>query len=326
MKFSVGFPLLGSSLGYGIGEDGMLTFAPHQGFAPADPFLYSREFLASFLETAAASGFDAVHVSDHPAPSERWLQAGGHEALDPFAALAYLAGLQPTLRLLTQLAIVPYRNPVLFAKAAASVDRLSGGRLTLGLGTGYLKSEFHALGTDFAERNALFDEALAVCRAAWSGAPFSHEGLHFSAKDVRSVPSPVQDPLPLWIGGNSRLSRQRAAEHGEGWLPQPNPRSVAASRRTAVIETLDDLAAMIDDLHERRRSAGRPADVDVMFTSYEGGTPGADEWQPVRRIADLKAQAAIGVTWHQTNPAAATGSEVLDMVRRFGDDVIAGFG
>ncbi|HEX3960632.1 MAG TPA: LLM class flavin-dependent oxidoreductase, partial [Trebonia sp.] len=98
---------------------------------------------------------------------------GGHQTLDPFVALSYVAAVTSRLRLLTYLSVLPYRNPMLLAKAAASVDIVSDGRFILGAGVGYNKSEFHALGVDFDERNALFDEALDVLprRTRWSRSP-----------------------------------------------------------------------------------------------------------------------------------------------------------
>src|SRR5690349_12735307 len=99
------------------------------------------------------SGFDGFSLSEHPAPGARWLASGGHQTLDPFVTLGYVAAATERLRLLTYLAVAPYRNPSLLAKAAATLDKLSGGRLILGLGTGYQKSEFHALGVDIDERN-----------------------------------------------------------------------------------------------------------------------------------------------------------------------------
>src|SRR5207302_1471635 len=103
-------------------------------------------------------------------------------------------------------------------------DALSGGRVELGLGAGYQKAEFFALGVDFNERNALFDEALAVLPLAWSGRPFTYEGLHFSARDVCCQPAPVQQPgPPLWLGGNSKLTRRRVVDIGAGWMPMANP-------------------------------------------------------------------------------------------------------
>src|SRR5271168_978420 len=166
---------------------------------------------------AENAGWDGFSFTEHPAPGLRWLETGGHQTLDPFVALGYVAAVTSRLRLLTYLSVLPYRNPMLLAKAAASVDILSGGRFILGAGTGYAKAEFFALGVDFEERNALFDEALDVLPLAWSARPFSYEGRHFSARDVIAKPRPAQDPIPVWIGGNSRLTIRRVAERAQGW-------------------------------------------------------------------------------------------------------------
>ena len=111
-------------------------------------------------------GFDAVHVTDHPAGDQQWLVTGGHHALDPFVALSFAAAATTTLRVQTHIVVLPYRNPFLTAKSVLSLDVLSGGRLTFGVAAGYLRSEFNALGVDYDERNELFDEALEVMRLA----------------------------------------------------------------------------------------------------------------------------------------------------------------
>src|SRR4051812_26578808 len=128
---------------------------------------YSEEFLDPEVMSAVAvsaedAGFAAVGFTDHPAPSDKWMRAGGHDSLDPFSALAYCAAVTTKLRLMTFLLIAPYRNPLLTAKCAASVDVLSKGRLVLALGSGYLRSEFAALGIEFSERNDLLDEAVTA--------------------------------------------------------------------------------------------------------------------------------------------------------------------
>src|SRR3984893_6080807 len=148
--------------------------------------------------TAEAAGWMGFAFTEHPVPGARWLESGGHQTLDPFVALGYAAAVTTRVRLLTYLAVVPYRNPFLLAKAAATVDKLSGGRFVLGVGTGYQKSEFHALAVDFDERNALFDEALEVLPLHWKGEPFSYKGMHFEARDVIARPKPVQNPIPIW--------------------------------------------------------------------------------------------------------------------------------
>ena len=164
------------------------------------------------------AGFDGISLSEHPAPGARWLSSGGHQTLDPFVALAFAAAATQRLRVVTNIVVAPYRNPLLLAKAAATLDKLSGGRLTLGLGTGYQKSEYYAVGVDMDERNALFDEALEVIPMHWRGEPFNYQGRHFSARDVIARPRPVQDPIPIWIGGNSKLTRRRVAERAHGWM------------------------------------------------------------------------------------------------------------
>ena len=165
---------------------------------------------------AEAAGFDGISFTEHPAPGANWLTHGGHQTLDPFIALAFAAAATERLRLLTYLSVVPYRNPLLLAKSAASLDRLSNGRFTLGIGTGYHKTEFFALGVDFDERNDVFDEALDVLPRAWSGEPFSYAGRHFEARNVVQRPRPTQQPIPIWIGGNSQRSRRRVAASARG--------------------------------------------------------------------------------------------------------------
>ena len=121
------------------------------------------------MATAAESaGFHGLGFTDHPAPSQRWLDSGGHDALDPFVAMGFAAARTTTLRLIPNIVVLPYRNPFIVAKAGATLDLLSGGRFTLAVGAGYLKGEYAALGVGHAKRNDLFDEALDVIKAVWT--------------------------------------------------------------------------------------------------------------------------------------------------------------
>ncbi|MCU1398322.1 MAG: putative Alkanesulfonate monooxygenase (FMNH2-dependent aliphatic sulfonate monooxygenase 1) [Acidimicrobiales bacterium] len=218
----------------------------------------------SVPEIAAAAerfGWDGLSFTEHPAPGANWLSVGGHQTLDPFVALGAAAAVTQRLRLLTYLAVVPYRNPLLLAKAATTVDRMSNGRFTLGVGTGYLKAEFFALGTDFEERNELFDEALDVLPMHWSGERFSYAGKHFNARDVLALPRPVQDPIPIWIGGNSALTLRRVAAGAQGWMPLLGPPEMATTTRTPFI---DSLAGVADRVRKLRDLAGdRAAAIDI---------------------------------------------------------------
>src|SRR5690348_8441543 len=122
------------------------------------PELVSAHAIAAISLAAEQAGFFAVYVTEHPMPGDDWLATGGHHALDPFVALSFAAAATSSIRLQTNLAVPAYRNPFLLAKSVASLDHLSGGRVILGVGAGYLEPEFRALGVDYAERNALTDE------------------------------------------------------------------------------------------------------------------------------------------------------------------------
>jgi probable F420-dependent oxidoreductase len=222
--------------------------------------------LGACARAAEAAGIDAVYVTDHPAPSERWLTSGGHPTLDPFVALAAAAASTSTIRLHTNLLVLPYRNPLLAAKSVASLDVLSEGRVILGVGVGYLRAEFDALGADFDGRGDAADLALATMRSAWSGEPRGSDG-------VVVRPVPVQRPHPpIWVGGNSVRAMRRAVEHGQGWSPMPSPSRAADLLGTPGIETIDELARRIALLHQLAADAGRtePLDVAVIPTSLSG--------------------------------------------------------
>ena len=127
---------------------------------PPNPAFLSQDAIIALSVAAEEAGFAAVSFTEHPIPDESWRITGGHDGLDPFIGLAIAAAVTKKLRLLTYLCVLPYRNPFLLAKTVATLDVLSGGRLILGAGVGYQEAEYAALGVDYAERNALFDEAL----------------------------------------------------------------------------------------------------------------------------------------------------------------------
>ncbi len=130
--------------------------------------------VAELAVTAERNGWKGFAFTEHPAPSTKWLATEGHQSLDPFVTLSHVAAVTTELKLLTYLAVLSYRNPLSLAKSAATLDRLTNGRFILGVGTGYLKAEYFALGVDFEERNELFDEALDVMPMHWSGEPFDY--------------------------------------------------------------------------------------------------------------------------------------------------------
>jgi probable F420-dependent oxidoreductase len=288
---------------------------------PYDPDFVDGDSLRRFARAAEAAGFAGIGFTDHPAPTHRWLEAGGHDALDPFAALAFVAACTERIRLIPNIVVLPYRNPFIVAKAVATIDALSGGRFTLAVGTGYLRGEYKALGVDADRRNELFDEALAVLRGVWSTDEFAFEGHGFTAVGQTANPKPAH--VPIWIGGNSARARQRVADAGDGWNPFPAPAGVARTARTPVLETVDDLAAMLDDLRRRLDEAGRdPGSVDVAFVAA-GGSPGEDGFDADAHLGELDRLAALGVTWNGVSVPGDSVDHAIEALGRYGETVIA---
>ena len=276
--------------------------------------------IAEFSRAAEAAGVDGLLLTDHPAPSLKWLEHGGHETLDPFVGLGYMAAVTSTTRLLTGLTVVPYRNPFLTAKAMTAVDVLSAGRTTYVLGTGYLRSEFAALGVDFEERNALFDEAVEVMRGVWTDDDFRYEGRHFTALGVVMRPRPVQQPHPpLWLGGNAKIVLRRVIAWGQGW--QPLTGVSASTTRTRAIESNEELAGLIREIRDGMDEIGRDGATLDVSTSGIGG-PGRDA-SAEEMIDHIGRLADIGVTWTDFRFPHHSFRAALDGLARFGDEVAA---
>lgn len=291
---------------------------------PSHPELADGSGVAALARAAETAGFGGLGFTDHPAPSQRWLQAGGHDALDPFVAMGFAAAHTRTLRLIPNIVVLPYRNPFIVAKAAATLDLLSQGRFTLAVGVGYLKREFAALGVDYDERADLFDEALSVIRAVWTGDDISVDGRHFSARGITAHPRPISQPHPpIWIGGNTAAARRRVAEHGNGWCPFPAPPQLAQTAGTAQLDSIGRLAGAISDLRHRCEAAGRdPETIDVVFTNIDGGAPGSDDFNADAYLGGVAELAALGVTWLQVGLPGDSLAHALETVERFGAEVI----
>jgi probable F420-dependent oxidoreductase len=300
------------------------TFTHPMHSHPYNPELVTGAGIATVAAAAEAAGFDGFGFTDHPAPTQRWLESGGHDALDPFVAMGFVAAHTTTLRLIPNIVVLPYRNPFVVAKSGATLDLISGGRFTLGVGVGYLKREFAALGVDFDERGQLFDEALDVIRGIWTTDDFSYEGRHFTAGGITAHPRPVSRPHPpIWIGGNTAAARRRVTTHGDGWCPFPAPAMLAQTARTAEMnsETLGD---GIDDLRRRLETAGRdPSGIDISFTNAEAGSPGDGNFNADAYLSGVEKLAALGVTWLQVGLPGDNLTHILETVERFGKTVIA---
>ena len=280
--------------------------------------------VAEMARAAEAAGFDACFVTEHPFPTDRWLATGGHHALDPFVALSFAAAATTRLRVQTNIAVLAYRNPFLTAKAVASLDVLSGGRVILGVAAGYLRGEFEALGVDFEERNELCDEAIDALRRAWSETGISLEGRHFAARGNSMLPRPLQRPHPpIWVGGNSRRAIRRAVEKGDGWIPFPTAGLASERIRTAAIESVDDLAARVAYAREHARAVGRTAPLEICFAPLGLALHRPDEATPERFGEVVRRLSGLGVTWQALSLRAKTRGEWCERVREVGERLLA---
>lgn len=247
---------------------------------------------------AEAAGFDAVYVTDHPAPDQRWLDGGGHHALEPTVALSFAAAATTRVRLQTNVYVAAYRNPFLAAKAVGSLDALSGGRLILGVAAGYLRPEFGALGVDFDERNDLLDEAIDVMRRVWAEDEVGVEGRHFRSRAVTMRPRPSSPGgPPIWIGGNSTAAIRRAVARGQGWVPFPNPPAASRAVKSPAITDHAALAERLAVLAEEVDRAGRREPLEVCFAPFASPTATLRSGAGARLAEEAAAAAALGVTW-----------------------------
>lgn len=247
--------------------------------------------IATFARAAERYHVHGVAFTDHPAPPQKWLEAGGHETFDPFAALAFCAAVTSRLRLITWLTVLPYRNPFIAAKSMTTLDLLSGGRTTFVVGTGYLRSEFDALGVDFAQRNQLFEQAVDVISRVWRGEEVSTESTGFIARRQVMRPKPAQPLAPLWFGGNSAVVRHRVAGYGRGWAPFLSSRQVAGSARTTAITSVEELGASFEDLFKRLQAVGRDRrDVSVLLGGdhvFDWRLERADRHERLRQLSSM---------------------------------------
>jgi probable F420-dependent oxidoreductase len=269
-----------------------------------------------------AAGLDACFITDHPAPTTAWRRSGGHDALDPFTGLAFAAAATTRLKLHTNLVVLPYRNPFVTAKAAATLDVLSDGRLILGCGVGYLEGEYQALGVDYAQRGALADEAVRTMKAAWTQDEVVREVRGVPAPGVVPRPRPVQRPHPpIWVGGNSERAMRRAAELCDGWSPMFAGPAMSERARTDAITGLDDLARKIARLTEMLAKAGRTRPFDVCIgPQVQLGDCTRQEAE--RLVENLGQLAELGVTWSYVGVPHPSRAAFLENVRWLGEEVV----
>jgi len=228
------------------------------------------ENLIEFTQRAEALGFYCVTVADHiviprnisspyPYTLDGQYRGAGHH-LEQMTVMSFLAGATRRIRLVASVMIAPYRHPVVAAKALATLDFLSQGRVILGLGVGWMKEEFELLGAPrFEARGRVTDEYIKAFKELWTKENPAFRGNYCNFSSLTFLPKPVQKPhIPIWIGGHSKHAIRRAAELGDGWHP-------IGGVPTARLEP-DDLAAKLLLLAQYARAVGRdPKEIRVAF-------------------------------------------------------------
>lgn len=268
------------------------------------------------------AGFNAGLVTDHPAPTGRWLDSGGHYAQGPFVMLAMLAACTSTLRLQTGILVLPYRNPFGVARDVATLDHFSNGRVSLSVGAGYLKGEYRAMGVDFDSRNELMDEYVRALRVSLTGEEFTFEGTGYVAYGNRIIPGPVQARLPIYCGGNAKRAIRRVVDLCDGWNPFFTGVSGVntATTRTVAMSDDEDLAVGLTYMREYCEQVGRTDFPEIVL----GGLTPPGVKVSSQEMLDLAGRyTEMGVSTAAISPNGRTRAEWCDDAERIGAEVIA---
>jgi probable F420-dependent oxidoreductase len=281
--------------------------------------------ITAMVQAMDRAGIDGVFVTDHPAPSGRWLAGGGHATLDPFVALTAAAAASPRIQLQTHILVLAYRNPFVVAKAAASLDALSGGRLILGIGTGYLKPEYAAVGVSFDDRGEITDESIRILRQAWTGEPVHHEGLRFNARDAVILPRPPRaSGIPIWAGGNANPAIRRAVALCDGWSPFPVAGVVTKTARTDELSTIAHLKEKLGFARGYAEEIGRTDPLTICMGRLDDGALIPQDAGSAAQAVDAYGELAeAGVTWTTMAVPSPSQAAFAENVQWFGEEVAA---
>lgn len=219
----------------------------------------NRTTIRACARIAEQAGFDALFVSDHLCIPPDQTEGSGGRYLDVLATLAFVAGATDKIRLGVSVLVAPYRPAVLTAKQVATIQELSGERMILGVGVGWMKPEFDALGANLRRRSAITDEALSVIHHLFSAdVPGAYDGPLVKFPSFVFLPRPKRPPI--WVGGNGAAAMNRALRFGDGWHPM-----LPAA----------ELKAKVEELRSRASAAGRPAPEIVVRRGLRFDDPAA---------------------------------------------------
>jgi probable F420-dependent oxidoreductase len=268
--------------------------------------------IRDYAQAAEGMGFEHIIVYDHvvganAASRPGWSGAYNHNnpCHEPVVFFGYLAGVTETIGLVTAVIILPQRQTALVAKQAAEVDVLSGGRLRLGIGTGWNQVEYEALGENFHNRGRRSEEQIKLMRQLWTNELVTFDGRWHKVTDAGINPLPVQRPIPVWLGGSADQVIKRVAMIADGWFPAMRPD--------------DRVRAALDRIRSLATEAGRdPADIGIQSSvSIRESTP--DDWR-----ADIDTWRELGATHMSVNTMNAgitTPQGHIDAIRKFNEAV-----
>ncbi len=260
-------------------------------------------------------GFDGVFVPDHIMAKPATTQHYGPSWPDPFSLLAFFAGRTQRIEIGTSVIVLPYRHPLVTAKAAATVDQVSGGRFIFGIGVGWDEEEFSDLGLPFGQRGAMTDEYLRIIQTAWASDVPSFNGQYFTFSGATFAPWPMQQPHPpVWVGGMpgviSSPAVRRVAERCDAWHP--------------LGLSLEDLAKGIDTVRGLAAQAGRgdavhfaPRNLLALATHAKGSGRAAFEGSPEEIAADIRRAQTLGCTYLTFDLPEADVPGMISTMERF---------
>jgi probable F420-dependent oxidoreductase len=283
------------------------------------PTLARPDLLLQAGEHADRAGYDSIWLNDHlvmPAGSIEAnavrQQYAGNEVLDPFVMMGALAASTERVTIGISVLVLPYRHPLLVAKMLTTADITSGGRTILGVGSGWMKEQFDALGVSFENRGAITDDYLAALIAAGSSGEPTYEGTYARFSGIRLAPESLQRPVPIWVGGRTRRAGRRAIEHGLPWHPSHWSLAQLEAEQAWLRQTADRL--------------GRPCPPLTMRLKWSGGADNAPE-DHLPGSADAAAEhlarlEALGVTHLVVEIPSPSGEQLVDNIDAFATTVL----
>ena len=279
MRFSTGLP-------------GLDRYPP--GFSPKWAEILSAADFQRIARTADGLGYDSINIPEHIVMPNNLATAMGSHWPHALTAMAFVAGATTRIRVNSSVIVLPYHDPIVFAKAVATLDVLSGGRVSLTFGVGHAEHEFEALHIPFNRRGRITDEYVEAMKVLWTEEAPSYHGEFVDFSGVQFDPKPIQQPHPpIWFGGNSTAALRRVARYGTGWMPW--------------LVKPDELSACLDEMRQMP-GYGEDGDVDIWFPAApirireEDHTLTADlpndRFSSPQEVIDaIGALRDLGVTW-----------------------------